>query len=84
MNLEAQMKKALLSGLAVLALGMVALTPAEASGGCGPYAYRNDYGACRLKPTGGYAVYGPGPGWGWNRHVWHRPWGWGGGYGPRW
>ena len=47
-----------------------AVTTADASGFCGPYAHRNFYGVCRpnfYRPLGFYRPYG----WGW-----HRGWGW--------
>ena len=70
------MKRLLLAGLALSAMSLATLSPAEASGGCGPYAHRGYYGYCRpnLRP---YPVYGYG--YGWHRpygYGWHRPWGW--------
>ena len=73
------MKKLLLAGLAASALSLAAFTPAEAQGGCGPFAHRGWYGHCR--PNGyGYGwhrPYGYGYGYGWHRpyYGWHRPWG---------
>ncbi len=60
------MKRLILAGLTVAALGLAALTPAQAQGGCGPYAHRGWNGWCHPNGYGG-----PGP-WG---HGWHRPWG---------
>ncbi len=77
------MKKLLLAGIAVAALSLTALTPAEASGGCGPYRHRGWDGFCR---PGGQLGFAPHPvyfgGYGWHRpwgpgYGWHRPgWGW--------
>ena len=81
------MKRLILAGLAVASLSMAALTPAEASGGCGPYAHRGWNGFCRPggqwgggpRPVyfgGGYGWHRPGgPGWGWHQGWrWHRHW----------
>ena len=60
------------AGLAAAALGVTAVAPAQAQGGCGPYAHRGWDGWCH-----------PGGGWGGPRHFsggyghgWHRPWSW--------
>jgi hypothetical protein len=76
------MKALLLAGLTFGALSLGAMAPAEAQGGCGPYAHRGWDGYCRpgggwARPWGyGYRGYGPG----WHRHWggpgWRRP-GWG-------
>lgn len=69
------MRKLLLAGLAASALAVGVYTPAEASGGCGPFAHRGYYGYCR--PGGG------GFGYGWHRpygYGWHRPFGYGYGW----
>ena len=65
------MKRLMLVGMTVAALSAAALTPAEASGGCGPYGHRGFNGLCY--PGGGWGpgVYAGGYGWGW-----HRGWGW--------
>ena len=81
------MKQLLLAGLAASALSLVALTPAEASGGCGPYGHRGWDGYCRpnARPLPFYPAYGRPYGWhrphgyGGYGYGWHRPWG-----GPRW
>ena len=55
------MRKLLLAGLAASALALGVYSPAEASGGCGPFAHRGFYGNCR--PNG----YGYGGGYGYRR-----------------
>jgi hypothetical protein len=77
-------KRIIFAVLAAGALAAVVATPAEASGGCGPYRHRTYWGACRPPgewgwPRGGYG-YGPPPvvvpffgwggPWGWHRHYW--------------
>ena len=62
------MKRFLAAVLTAGAIGLVALSPAHAQGGCGPYAHRGWDGFCH---PGGWE---PRP-WGWG-HGWHRPWGW--------
>lgn len=52
------MRKLLLAGLAASALAVGVYTPAEASGGCGPFGHRGYYGYCR--PGGGGYGYGYG------------------------
>ncbi len=68
------MKKLLLAGLAITALSLSAMTPAEASGGCGPYRHRGWDGFCHPGGQFGYAprpVYYGGYGYGWRR-PWHH------------
>jgi hypothetical protein len=76
------MRKLLLSALAASALAAISVSPAAASGGCGPYMHRTWAGFCRPPGQlgwgpGGYAYgygyrpyYAYGPGWRW-RH-WRR------------
>jgi hypothetical protein len=73
---EEEMKKLVLVGMTIAALSLAALSPADASGGCGPYRHRGVNGLCY--PGGGWAppVYVGGYGW-------HRHWGPGWGYGWR-
>ena len=80
------MKKFVLVGMTIAALSMAALTPAEASGGCGPYRHRGFNGFCypggggwagRPAYFGGYGWHRHwGAGWGWHRHGWgwHHRW----------
>ena len=73
------MRKLLLAGLAASALAVGAYSPAEASGGCGPFAHRGFYGYCRPNGYGGY-------GYGYRRpffpgYGFHRGYGWHHGYG---
>ena len=70
------MKALIFAGVAASTLMLGSLAPAEASGGCGPFAHRGIYGACR--PNG--PVYG-GYGYGWRRpygygYGWHHRYGW--------
>ena len=67
------MRKVLFALLAAGTLA-VAVAPADASGGCGPYRHRTYWGACRPPGQWGWPPaygYAGGPRWGW-----HRPWGW--------
>ncbi len=70
---------------ALVAAGTVAAavsTPAEASGGCGPYRHRNYYGQCVPGGQWGYAprpyyaprayIVGPRYGWAWRHPFYHR------------
>ena len=67
------MRKLLLAGLASSALAVGIYTPAEASGGCGPFGHRGFYGYCRPNGYGGYGFHRPfGYGYGF-----HRPFGYG-------
>ena len=82
------MRKLLFAVLAVGTLAAASTTPADASGGCGPYRHRTAWGYCRppgqwgWPPAyGGYAF--GGPRWGWHRpyywgrpHYWHHPYYW--------
>lgn len=75
------MKRLLLAGLAVSALSLAALSPAEASGGCGPFGHRGWDGFCHpnARPYPVYRAYGYG--YGFHRpygfgYGYHRPWGW--------
>ncbi|MDP8996077.1 MAG: hypothetical protein M3O03_03620 [Pseudomonadota bacterium] len=80
------MKKLLLAGLAVSALGFAAMTPADARDGCGVHRYRADNGRCywmrsynqdyqgyNYGPSIGFGFYGGGP-FGWNNQGWGRDW----------
>ncbi len=75
------MKTILLASFAALALSAAALTPAEAQGGCGPYAHRGFDGFCH--PNGWARPYGYGAYGGWRRGPgWGGPgWGYGHGWG---
>jgi hypothetical protein len=54
------MRKLVLAGLATAALAVGTYTPAEASGGCGPFGHRGFYGACRPNHFGyGYGYRRP-------------------------
>jgi hypothetical protein len=74
------MRSILLSTVVAATLAAIsipaAVTSADASGFCGPYAHRNYYGACRpnfARPYGFYRPYGYGGwhrGWGWHRRHW--------------
>lgn len=76
------MKTIIYAGVAAVTLMVGSLAPAEASGGCGPFAHRGFvrgvYGVCR--PNGGY-----GYGYGYHRpfYGYHRPFYGYGGYGYR-
>jgi hypothetical protein len=74
------MKKIILAGVTVLSLGIMAMAPAQARDGCGPYKHRNWDGYCvwnRPAPPprpvffGFYGFGHPHPGWGWHHH-WRR------------
>ncbi len=72
------MKALVFVGVAATTLMLGGLAPAEASGGCGPFAHRGFYGACR--PNGGF-----GYGYGYRRpfygYGYRRPfYGYGGGW----
>lgn len=71
------MKKLVFAGMTVAALSLAALTPADASGGCGHYRHRGFNGLCY--PGGGWApgVVVGGYSWSWRHgYGWHRGWGW--------
>ncbi len=79
------MKTLILAGVAATTLMLGSLTPAAASGGCGPFGHRGWDGFCH-RNFAPVPVYRPwGYGYGWHRpygygYGWHRPWGWGGGW----
>ncbi len=67
------------AGALVVGASLVAPTPADAAGGCGPGAWRGPWGHCRDTP-----YYGPLPGGGYKFKVvnnscppgyWRGPWG---------
>jgi hypothetical protein len=72
---EAGLRNILFALIAAGTVTAAVATPAEASGGCGPYRHRNYNGYCVPGGQYGYAprpyVFGPRYGWGW-RHPYYR------------